>query len=134
MKLKEFNPETLPSIRGRQTANMPVISVNRKYGLIVLNIRACELLEVGDFHEIVIHQDEENPDCFYIEKVSSGGFLLKRNTGLSKGLFFSNTKMVHIIFDSVGFEGKSGRLLIAGKPTILGKRKMWGILTNLLKN
>jgi len=72
MKLKEFNVENTVTQRNY----LPIVSINQKVGLFNFNKSACELMGLADNDQVVILQDENAPENFYIEKVSKKGFLL----------------------------------------------------------
>jgi hypothetical protein len=129
MKLKEFNAEDFPNTR----TTAPAFSIDTKVGCNRLNREACELIGLKAGDKIKFLQDEEEEGDWYIEKVKEGGFVL-RTTKNATSLCFNSTPMAKKIADSVVFEGRSGRCLIAGQPTELNKRKLFGILTNSLKN
>jgi hypothetical protein len=129
MKLKEFNAENCVSIK----TGTSCISINIKTGLAAINKYAAQQMELKPEDMIVIHQDEEAPENWYLEKVKAKGFPLRKKDNVSAGLFFNNSALVKSIAESVNYKEKSGRLLIAGKPTKLDKRILWGLLTISLK-
>jgi len=127
MKLKEFNAENTTTTRGGGVKT-PAIGINLKTGLFNINKTACELMEIKLSDSIVILQDEEEKENWYIEKVKAKGFQLKEKANVTSGLLFNNTTMARAIAESIKFTGVSGKALVAGKPTIVDKRKLWGLI------
>lgn len=134
MKLKEFNAENTVAIRGGGAVKVASLSLNQKTGLFTLNEQACAQIGLSDGDQVIIHQDEEDETNWYLEKVKEKGFFMRSKESAGKGLMFNNTAMVRAICSSVNFTDNGGRILIAGKVTELGKRKLWGLLTTGLRN
>jgi hypothetical protein len=132
MKLKEFNSENTITVRGGRSTT-PKIGLSTKTGLFNFNRSACQLIDLKPGEQIVILQDEEDTENWFLEKVKQKGFVL-REKGNFKGLLFNNTTLARAIADSVSFKEQSGRILIAGKSTVFEKRKLWGLLTASLRN
>lgn len=128
MKLKEYNSENCVSL-GR--THSPSISINTKTGLIRISVSAANLIGLADGDQVKFHQDEEEESDWYLEKVPSGGFAIREHTG---SMIFNNTSLTRKIADSVEFQDKTGKCLVAGKPTEFQKRKLWGVLTSTLRN
>jgi|LakMenEpi03Aug12_release.lakeMendotaPanAssembly.Ray.scaffolds.fasta_scaffold1068438_1 hypothetical protein len=127
MKLKTFNAEN--TFSQRQTK--PFIQVSQKTGLFGFNKAVNEILELKSGDQIQFHQDEENPDEWYIEKVKQGGFTLRDYK--AKSLLFNNTTLARKIFESVECEKRSGRLII-GEQVKVGKQTFFTLITASLKN
>lgn len=128
MKLKQFNPENCQSERIK--SSKPCIGITLKGGLFRINKGACELLELKEGDNVVFLQDEEDTECWYIEKVKKGqGFELRSKASVTPGLLFNNTKLVKEIFESLGINRKAAKMLMAGKPTTVEKRKLYGLLS-----
>jgi hypothetical protein len=133
MKLKEFNSENCISSTSRVSA--PTIMLDTKTGGFRLNKAAVNHLALKAGAQVKFHQDEDNPDEWYVEVVKEKGFVLRAGTGANKEcLTFNNAKLAREICDSVAYTGRSGRVLIAGQPTPVEKRKLFGLLTSGLKN
>jgi hypothetical protein len=130
MKLKEFNAENTISTR----TSAPVIGMNLKNGLFNINREVCDLIGLGDGDSVVFHQDQEDEQNWYLEKVKEKGFSVRKKENVTKGVIFNNTTLARAIAKSVAFEGASGRLLVAGKFTEFQRRKLWGIITTSLRN
>jgi hypothetical protein len=127
MKLKSFTPENTHS----QRKGTPSIHLNGKTGLIAISKCAAEKLNLKKGELLCFHQDEEEEQDWYIEKVKEGGFYFRE---YKSGFMVNSTALVRKIFESVVFERESGRILLAGQPTKLGARTMHGLLVNCLKN
>jgi hypothetical protein len=133
MNLKEFNIENCKPSRGLKTSPPAAVSMSTDKGLFILNKEAVALIGLSDKIMVVVHQDEDNPEDWYLELVKEKGFLIRvcRKWSQCK---FNNVKVARKIAESVGFKGKTGRMLIAGQPTEIGNRTLWGILAINLKN
>lgn len=132
MNLKEYNPNNC-TVAGGPCRYPASISLDSERGLFVINRSAAALMELEDKDRIVIHQDEEDPENWYLEIVADRGFVIR----LSKtwaNYKFNNIVLARKISESVGFKGRTGKMLIAGKPTKIGRRVLWGILAIGLKN
>jgi len=127
MKLKEFNAENTKTSRGGGSKT-PSIGINLKTGLFSINKTACELMDIKADDQVIILQDEEDKANWYLEKVKTKGFQVRSKAEITTGALFNNTILARAIADSVEFKGKSGKVIIAGKPTALDKRKLWGLI------
>lgn len=132
MKLKEFNPENcIPEKSGKS----PMISMSTKSGVFSFNRPACLLMGLKSGDHVVMHQDEETPENWYLEKVGKGkGWEIRGKADENSALLFNNAKLAREIAGSVEFKKISGRMLVAGQPTKYEKRQLWGVLTVNLKN
>lgn len=131
MKLKEFNAENCAGLGKRTTS--PAISLDTKVGCNRINAAACSLLGLQEGDQVKFHQDQEEEADWYIEKVADGGFTVRKNNN-TNALIFNSTVLAKKNAESVAFEGRSGKCLIAGKPTEFQKRKLFGVLTTGLRN
>ncbi len=123
MRLKEFNSENTMVAR----SGSPCIGVNQKTGVFNMNKLATELMGLKNGDGITIHQDEDQPENWYIEKAKTNGFITREKKDASGGLMFNNTTLARAIAEGGGCSG-SFRLLIAGQPTKHEKRVLWGLL------
>ena len=79
-------------------------------------------------------QDEDDPENWYLQVVKSDGFVLReKQSGNYKNLVFASTALVRLVFESVAYEGKSGRVLI-GEPIKHGKATLHTLITLKLRN
>lgn len=125
MKLKEFNTENCVVVRN----TLPSVTIS-KIGLLNLNNAACELIKLKEGDQVVFHQDEENTDNFYIEKVTDKGFALRRKESISAGLIFNNSSLANTLIKAMNYhdDKKSYRIILAGQPTKFNKRTFYGLL------
>jgi len=130
MNLKTFDAITTPN---RAKSVSPKITINTKSGLLSINKGAVELLGLKEKDQVTFHQDEEEITDWYIEKVKSGGFPIRKNKNATS-LAFNNSYLAKKIFESVTCKEQSASVLLAGKPTKLGSRTLYGLLTNSLIN
>lgn len=133
MKLKEFNSENTVNVRGGGKL-IPAIGINLKVGLFNISKAACELIDLKNNDQVVIHQDQEDKGNWYIEKVKAKGFIVRNKEAITSGVLFNNTTLARAIGESVDFKGKSGKALIAGQPTMQDKRKLWGLILSGFTN
>jgi hypothetical protein len=68
MKLKTFNPENT----GDDV--IPMLSINSN-GVFRLNKAAIELLKLNEGDKVLFHQDEDEPEDWYISKDAEKGFI-----------------------------------------------------------
>lgn len=129
MKLKTFDIESVPVVR----SYTPAIHINTKTGLFTFNKSACTLLGLVENDHVIFHQDEDDSD-WYIEKVKENGFLLRSKKDESNGLVFNNAALSRMLFESVECSNVSGRILIAGQHTKVGKQILYGLLTASLNS
>lgn len=128
MKLREFNADNTISMRTVK----PTVHINTRTGLFNFNQPACDLIGLSSEKQVVFHQDEEDPESWYVEVVKEKGFSA-RGKDKSKGLMFNNTTISRSIFDSVSFIGRSGRILLSAEAEVIGKRKLFALITASLK-
>lgn len=129
MKLKEFNIENCGS---NVRSTLPAVSFDFKVGAARVNREACLLVGLKEGDQVKFHQDLEEPENWYLEKVKSGGFELRKHAGPS--LMFNSSRLAKRVAESVAFDGRSGRCLVAGQATVVEKRKLYGIITGRLRN
>lgn len=108
MKLKSFNPQSVPNLRAG--SDIPTVSLNYSSGVMTFNKGACEFLKLKKGDQVVIHQDEEEPQDWYIQKVPEGGFELRGKTTeeFPLALAFNNATLIRQIIDSVAYEVPEG--------------------------
>lgn len=129
MKLREFNTENTFSTRTRK----PTVSINARSGLFIINRPACALIGLDDSKQLVFHQDEEEPESWFIEVVKENGFSM-RLKDKSKALFLNNKEITRSIFASVQLpDKKSGRMPISPEAQLVDKRKLFALITASLK-
>jgi hypothetical protein len=128
MKLREFNAENTISVR----TGKPVVHINGKTGLLNFHKSACDLIGLSANKQIVFHQNEEYTESWYVEVVKETGFAV-RDKDRSKALMFNNTVLARSIFESVGFAGVSGRILVSSEFETISKRKLYPLITASLK-
>lgn len=126
MKLKAYTPDSVP-VRGRGLRRgRPTINTSTT-GLITISLDAADRIGLKDKQKqrVVILQDESEPENFYIEVVNapSDGFQV-RNDGSAKQFKFNSKGLV------VSMNGgeKNTTYLLAGQPTEIGKRTLWGLI------
>jgi hypothetical protein len=125
MKLREFNASNTQVTR----SGTPCMSVNYKTGVFSINQHATSLIGLKAGDQIQFLQDENEPENWYLEKVKSGGFEIRTNSNITPGLLFNNTAIGRKVIEGLGGGGViSIRLLVAGEPTIIEKRKLWGLI------
>lgn len=106
MKLKKFTPETTPTLRAG--SEIPTLHMNYSSGVLTLNRGACEKLNIQPGDQVVLHQDEDEPQDWYLQVVKSGGFALRCKTGESYPLAFNNATLIRQVIDSVAYDVPEG--------------------------
>lgn len=121
MKLREFNAENTRNTR----SGSPAIGVNQKTGIFNCNKLAAEKLHLKNNDQVAFHQDEDAPENWYIEKVKTGGFVVR--TKDEGPILFNNSALARQIGEALSISG-SYRMLVAGEPTKVEKRNLYGLL------
>lgn len=129
MKLKTFNPLTTPVARGQHT-KAPSIHVNIKTGLFTLNKTAAELIGVIDGNMVQIHQNEDDPQEWFIEKVKKDGFIVRANSkeGIVFSYLFNNATIARMIFQAMKTDKTSGRVIVGEEVKVDG-HKLFTLVT-----
>lgn len=130
MNLKTFDSSnTVTVVKG--SAN---VRLNFKHGTINFTKEGMALIGLKHLDQIKIHQDKDNKQDWYLEKVKDGGLPLYRKTGRDEvGLSLRRKSLVEEMFKEMEIKVESISLKIAGKPTLDGGRKLWGLLIVGLK-
>ncbi len=124
MKLREFNSENSNITK----KGIPALHVNQKTGLFTFNQAAQDFVGLNPGDMFKLHQDEQVPTDWYLEKVTETGFVLsKKGSNGSKEITSCNCTLARFIGESLGVT-TSYRFLIAGEPTKFGKRTLHGLL------
>lgn len=128
MKLKVFNQtNSKHSVTGR-----PTLRIHKRGGLLTFSKAAAELMDVKSGDKIVIVQDEESPENFYVHKTSNpDGFTLRGKQGSNKimtdGVSFNCSKLAQMIApkfigvsfpvgSGIKFDGMTYHLIVTAKP------------------
>ena len=125
MKFKIYNSENSKSA----TAGNSTIRIQRKSGLISFSKKASENIGITKDDRIIIVQDEENPENFYIHKTADPkGFLIRFKTD-DLGASFNCSTLVNLIllnkkFNYVSYtigtaqeiDGMVYHLIVTSKP------------------
>lgn len=130
MKLKTFNTTNVQSFGRAQAA---FISISSTTGLFTLNKASAELIGAKDGTMIQFHQSEDEPTDWYIEVVKEDGFQIRTSSKIGQGFLFNSSKLAHIIFDSVAYTGKGGRVYV-GESIKPGKQTLFTLITARLIN
>jgi hypothetical protein len=119
MKLKTYNPENT----GDQT--IPLLSINLN-GVFRLNKAAIDLLKLDDGEKILFHQDDEEPEDWYISKDKDNGFTF--NAEKSRPNRYSRITNLHRIFKEC-FETNVFKFYISKEPVKVEKNNLYPIIT-----
>lgn len=134
MKLKTFNKANA----SRASVPGPYIGMSYKSGVFSINEEASTILGITENSKILVHQDEENPDQWYLENTTDPtGFTVrnKPNPQSKQKLYcFNASTITREIFASQKWKDvKSARVTIAPEPTVIkdqkSERKLFGIIT-----
>jgi hypothetical protein len=118
MRLKQFNSSS------RYKHTLPSIGVDAKRGKWKLNGVGSKLIGLQPGDEVQILQDQDEPGNWYIEKVIDNGFKVRADDKLGLGVVFNNRGLARAINDELPY----CRILIAGEPTIVEGRTIWGLI------
>ena len=124
MKLTVFSAETLPVYTGGHRSTIAKISFS-KSGLIALNKKAVELMDLNAGQNISLAQDDDAQWYVYKDK---SGFPLRLHPK-NGTLMFNHIGLKNMFCESLGVDPKiANKFLVAGQPTVFDKVKYWGIL------
>lgn len=128
MKLKTFNPETTPN--QRLAGKVAAVNLYFRSGIFSINQTACSMLELSSGDQVMLHQDEDAPEDWYIEKVSDGGYKTRSKSGEPYPIAFNNTALIREMVNSVEMEEgtTSCRIKIATEATESDGKKLYGII------
>lgn len=129
MKLKTFNAYNMQ--KGAKNFR-PFITLNIKSGVITVNRGAAELMGIKQGDGVQLHQDEDDPESWYIEKTKNGGFNLRHNKSKTT-LMFNNCSLVREIFQSMEYHANKTKISI-GEEITVGKQTIFTLITAPLKN
>lgn len=114
MKFNVYNSENSKSIFSGKS----MIRISRKAGLFTFSKTAGERIGLVNGDRVVIVQDSESPDNFYVHKTSDpSGFLLRFKTA-NYGASFNCSKLANIILDSTPY--KTVSYILGGVQEIEG--------------
>lgn len=130
MKLILLDQTTFPQKQPSRFDSTPRISFS-KYGKVIFNPAAIQLMGLSAGSKISIAQDEDNPADWYCFIDEENGFVIKEKTTKSNNVvFFSHRRLIDTFLDSLSLNTSiTHSFIIAGKPTTLGKTKYYCILT-----
>lgn len=127
MNLKSFKKSDI----SYKADGVPFLRIHLKSGVFSFNKTAAEILELKAGDQVMLHQDEDEPENWYLEQVKEDGFPLRINQKEKyASLTFNSAPMAKHMFDVVDTGGDpiSCRALIAKEPTKFEKRTLWGII------
>ncbi len=128
MKLKTFNAETVV----KSPRKKPFVYMNRKTGVISINRAAAVLTKIEAGDQIQFLQDEDDPESWYIEKVTNNGFQTRHNSN-KNAIVTNSSGVINSIFASMGYDATSGRVFI-GEYIKAGERIIHTLITASLKS
>ena len=125
MKFNVYNSENSKSVFSGKS----MIRISRKAGLFTFSKTAGERIGLVEGDRVVIVQDTDSPDNFYVHKTADpSGFLLRFKTA-NYGASFNCSKLANVILDStpyktVGYilggaqeiDGMAYHLILTSKP------------------
>lgn len=125
MNLKTFDS----SVLGNRNPQDPSIGFGIK-GRIGLNRKVCEIMDLNENSRVLIVQNEDRPQDWYITKTTSEkGFVLKPSAGKVGGLNFSCQVITSQIMKSCGIHSKYVSMLVAQNPSTIIGQDHFAILT-----
>lgn len=96
MELKRFNAETSGGVKTGE----PIVSFNKKAGLITISKTAAEALELKEGSRVSFLQHPENKQDWYMDTKDEKGFLLRANKE-GGSLAFNNVATAKTICESI---------------------------------
>lgn len=126
MVLRTYNADNT-----RHYKRTPVIGVYVKTGELNFGKSALSKIDFKPGEEIVFHQDDEDPQTWYIEKVATGG-LPFRNKKFNGSMFINSRSLVREISESLGIK-TNFQMYIASKTVYFEGRTLYQLKYNLYK-
>lgn len=125
MQLKEITPSL---INGRQTKDIPCVTINIQHGSFAINPKAVEMMELkaGDF--VKVFQDQDDDLNWYLCKSENNGFKCGTKKGMQNRLYFTDKNLMKRIAISVESRANCIRALVGGQPTVFDGKNYWGLL------
>jgi hypothetical protein len=124
MKLKVFNAANSKSfVQGKS-----LLRINKRGGLLTFSGAATTVMGVKHGDKIVVVQDEESPENFYVHKTASpDGFVLRGKLGSKNGVAFNCSKLANMLAPkhlgisypigaAVEIDGMTYHLIVTAKP------------------
>lgn len=131
MKLNHFSKENMPQGYTSKRTAEPCISIS-KNGTFVLNKGACELIEILPGNKIVLSQDSDNPEDWYLSIDNENGFEVRGKDIEKTGcIIFNHTTLQREYINCLGLDlNTTYRFKIAKTPQIISgsKTKYWCVL------
>lgn len=122
MKFNIYNSENSKSV----FSGKAMIRIGRKAGLFTFSKMAGERIGLTEGDRVVIVQDADSPDNFYVHKTADpSGFLLRCKTG-GYGASFNCSRLANIILDSTPFKTVS---YLLGAPQVIDGQEYFLIIT-----
>lgn len=130
MSLIEFNAKN--SFLKRE-AIPPALGISTKRGEFCFTRSAAKMLKLTGAEGVKLLKDPDHPENWYLEIVQANGFNTRKNkrTGF---IYFNNAAAARDIFETVHYTESYGSVLIAGQPTIKGRRILYGLIISRLKS
>lgn len=123
MDLIEFNAENTTS----KSVGTPSVHVSIKNGTVSFGRYAMEFLKLKPKSQIKLFHEKKDTENWYLEIVEEKGFMLRQESKSHYNIRFGNKALTDKIGEVFNVK-KSIRFLIAGKPTFIGKRNLWGLI------
>lgn len=124
MKLEIYNVANSKSfVQGKS-----LLRINKRGGLLTFSGTAAQVMGVEHGDKIIVVQDEEAPENFYIHKtVSPDGFLLRGKSGTKNGVAFNCSKLANMLAPkhlgisypigaAIEIDGMTYHLIVTAKP------------------
>lgn len=112
-----------------RSATMPIITVSPKSGYISFSRGACESMDLNKGDKVLVHQDQDAPSNWFVEKTNKENGIKVRKPASSNGLMFSNSYLVKKILYSLG-RTETTRIPVGSRPDENG---LWSLITKAVK-
>jgi len=127
MELNIFNKANC-----RQLVTEPAVRITTG-GVIVLNKKALDIMELVENNAISIAQDKQQPKDWYIFR-DVDGLPIKKKSGTTESLGIASSFICNEIKTSLGVDKKKSlSIQIAPAPTVEGGKAFFALLTSKVK-
>jgi len=127
MELNIFN-----KTNSRQVVHEPAVRMTTG-GVIVINKKALDLMELVENNCISIAQDKQHPKDWYIFR-DADGLPIKKKSGTNESLGIASSFICSEIKTSLGLDKKKGYIFqLALQPTVENGKSLWALITSKVK-
>ena len=127
MELITYDTNTVSS----KPKGLLTIRMNSKHGTIAISQELCRLMGVHEGSQVKFHQDKNEPENWFIERVQKDGFEVSGRTnqhGRNSGVQFRRREFVLKFYEQMHVKIESIVIRSSRVPTLVGDRKLYPLI------